>query len=252
MIKKILIFIVFCLNKSYYFKKLCSQNKNKEADFIDLCASSLKHKNFFEIGFGLNEFNCSNLVKKKYSGHLVDGSKKSCLPMSILNKIHKLNLKIHNIFLTKDNIKEVITESSGGIFSIDIDGNDFWILKEVLNCNTNFEIIIVEYNASFKDRCVSIPYQKNFDRHKAHKSGWYHGASLNAFIKLLNTHNYHLIKTIGGVNAFFVNKDNFEKLPFKDLKFEDAYEECVLRNQWSKTDANHQYRTIEHLPLIEV
>ena len=96
MIKKILIFIVFCLNKSYYFKKLCSQNKNKEADFIDLCASSLKHKNFFEIGFGLNEFNCSNLVKKKYSGHLVDGSKKSCLPMSILNKIHKLSAKFRN------------------------------------------------------------------------------------------------------------------------------------------------------------
>tara|TARA_B110000003_G_C16536767_1_gene491061 strand:+ start:187 stop:945 length:759 start_codon:yes stop_codon:yes gene_type:complete len=252
MIKKIVIYIIFFLNKSYYFKKLCSQNSNKEAEFLDLCVSSLKHKNFFEIGFGPNEFNCSNLVKKKYSGHLVDGDKKNCQIMSILSKIHKLNLKIHNIFLTKDNIREVITESSGGIFSIDVDGNDYWILKEVLNCNTNFEIIIVEYNSSFKERCVSIPYQKNFERHKAHKSGWYHGASLNAFIKLLNSHNYYLIKTIAGVNAFFVHKDNFEKLSFKDLKFEDAYEENVLRNQWSKTDANHQYRTIQHLPLIEV
>jgi len=250
--KRIIIFIMYCLSKSYYFKRLDSQNNNKEGEFLDLCTSSLKRKKFFEIGFGYNEFNCSNLVKKKYSGYLVDGDKKNCLPISILNKIHKLNLKIHNIFLTKDNIREVIPKNLGGIFSIDIDGNDFWILKEVLNCNTNFEIIIVEYNSSFKDRCVSIPYQKNFERHKAHKSGWYHGASLNAFIKLLNSHNYHLIKTIAGVNAFFVHKDNFEKLSFKNLKFEDAYEECVLRNQWSKTDANHQYRTIEHLPLIEV
>tara|TARA_B110000977_G_C10976824_1_gene454534 strand:- start:178 stop:933 length:756 start_codon:yes stop_codon:yes gene_type:complete len=250
--KRIIIFIMCCLSKSYYFKRLNSQNNNKEGEFLDLCTSSLKRKKFFEIGFGYNEFNCSNLVKKKYSGYLVDGDKKNCLKISILNKIHKLNLKIHNIFLTKDNIREVIPKNLGGIFSIDVDGNDFWILKEVLNCNTNFEIIIVEYNSSFKDRCVSIPYQKNFERHKAHKSGWYHGASLNAFIKLLNSHNYHLIKTIAGVNAFFVHKDNFEKLSFKDLKFEDAYEEGVLRNQWSKTDANHQYRTIEHLPLIEV
>tara|TARA_B100000925_G_scaffold276939_1_gene244495 strand:- start:501 stop:1196 length:696 start_codon:yes stop_codon:yes gene_type:complete len=231
---------------------LKSQNNHEEAEFLDLCTSSLKQKHFFEIGFHFNQFNCSNLVKKKYSGYLIDGDKNNCFKMSILNVIHKFNLKIHNIFLTKNNIRKVIPSNLGGIFSIDIDGNDYWILKEVLNCNSNFEIIIVEYNASFKDRSVTIPYQENFQRHKAHKSGWYHGASLNAFIKLLNSHNYHLIKTIGGVNAFFVHKDNLGKLSFKDLKFEDAYEECALRNQWSKTNADHQYQMIVNLPLIEV
>lgn len=250
--KKLLSYFGCILSKKFFLKKLKSQNNNKEGDFLNLCTPKLRNKTFFEIGFGSYEFNCSNLIKKNYQGYLVDGNKINCLRMSILNKVHKLNLTISNTFVSKKNIHKIVPNDLGGIFSIDIDGNDYWILKEVLGFNNNLEIIIVEYNASFKKRCVSIPYQENFKRHRAHKSGWYHGASLNAFIKLLSRHNYYLIQTVGGVNAIFVNKKIFENLSFKQLTFENAYEEGKLRNKWSNTNASYQYEMIKHLPLLEV
>ena len=41
--------------------------------------------------------------------------------------------------------------------------------------------MILEYNAVFgPDKCISIPYENNFNRFDAHYSGKYFGASLSA------------------------------------------------------------------------
>ena len=56
-------------------------------------------------------------------------------------------------------------------FHIDLDGNDYWIIK-VLDLKTfNPDILILEYNAVFgPDKCISIPYENNFNRFDAHYS----------------------------------------------------------------------------------
>ena len=64
---------------------------------------------------------------------------------------------MHNLFVNKKNINSLIPKKLG-VLSIDIDGNDYWILNEILSTKQNIEMIVVEYNASFLDNCITVPY----------------------------------------------------------------------------------------------
>ena len=59
------------------------------------------------------------------------------------------NIKVKNYFITKENLIKIINKKNIGCISIDIDGNDYWIVKEILNNKILPEIFVVEYNASF-------------------------------------------------------------------------------------------------------
>ena len=131
--------------------------------------------------------------------------------------------------------------------SIDIDGNDYWILKKIVESNIFPEVIVVEYNASFLDRSISIPYDELFDRKKKHKSGFYHGASLLAFYRLLDAKNYNLVKIVGGANAIFINDYLLKKTKLAKYTPDEIYEECLLRNKWSNLTAKDQFEIIKHL-----
>ena len=52
-----------------------------------------------------------------------------------MEKRWKYDLNITNKFITRENINKIINEfkppNDIGLLSIDIDGNDYWILKEL-------------------------------------------------------------------------------------------------------------------------
>jgi len=249
---KYLIFLIsILLNKKNFLAMISSQNENKESEFLDKFIEKLSKKKFIEFGFHPFEFNTINLMTKNYSGTLVDANYKNVFYMKLINFFHNYKIKTTYKYLNKKNILKLIDENYG-IFSIDIDGNDYWLTKEILESNINFELMIVEYNSSFLDKFISVPYDPNFDRHKKHPSGWYHGASLNAFIKLFNQKDYALIKTTGGNNAFFVKRKSLKKFDLKELEFNQAFEESVLRNKWSGFNAKEQYEKIKNLKFVEV
>jgi hypothetical protein len=136
-----------------------------------------------------------------------------------------------------------------GVLSIDIDGNDYWILKEILNF-VKPEIIVTEYNASMGYRSITIPYEEDFERFEKHKLGLYHGASLSAFYNLLKN-EYILISNIEGLNLVFVHKNkyknNLNRLhPIKDFK------EHSSRNLLLGTNQQKQWVTISEMPYVEV
>lgn len=67
----------------------------------------------------------------------------------------------------------------------------------------------MEYNSVFGvNRAITIPYQPDFDRVKAHFSKLYFGASLPAFQYLGEKKGYALIgSNRAGNNAYFVRND---------------------------------------------
>lgn len=252
LIKKIFFFSRLLFSSSSYFKNCRSQNNNKENIYLSKLSHLIKKKKFLEIGFHHLEFNCVGLIEKNFSGLLIDGGRKlNILSMKFILFLIKKKVVVRNLYVTKKNIKKIINRNYGCI-SIDIDGNDFWIVKELLEYNCNPEVFIIEYNASFLNKNISSLYKENFNRFEEHSSGLYHGASLSAFIKLFKKHDYKLIKTIGGVNAFFVKKKNLNFKKFKELSFNSGYREGVLRNKWSKTDAKTQYKLIKKLKFKNV
>tara|TARA_B100001059_G_C17810123_1_gene571756 strand:+ start:647 stop:1420 length:774 start_codon:yes stop_codon:yes gene_type:complete len=239
--------------KNFYFDKVKSQNKNKENLFLLYLCKFLKNKNGIELGFHFNQFNLVGLYKKNYDLVLIDGGPiPNVLLMRFINLFLRKNLRVVHKFVDKKNINEIFYFKKIGIFSIDIDGNDYWMLKELFNNQIFPEVIVVEYNSTFLNKSITVPYSKNFDRFKMHKSGFYHGASLVAFDKLLKSKNYTLVKVVAGLNAFFVNKEIFKKTKLKKISSKKIKEENLKRRKLSKLNSKQQFNQIKNLRFIKV
>ena len=94
-----------------------------------------------------------------------------------------------------------------GLLHIDLDGNDYWIWKQIDKFAPR--ILILEYNSVFgSENSWTVPYQADFYRFNAHYSGLYWGASLPALVELSSAKGYDLVGcNSAGNNAYFVRKD---------------------------------------------
>src|SRR5207253_2508477 len=105
---------------------------------------------------------------------------------------------------------ESIVHQNPDLFSIDIDGNDYHILKAFLEQGLEPKIIVVEYNSAFGTHPITIPYQDDFNYLKADRSGLYYGVGLQAWRHLLDQFGYQFITVdSNGVNAIFVHPAYF-------------------------------------------
>ncbi len=248
-------FKIFFIDKNNYFNLTKSQLNNQENLFISSLTPFIENKNFVEIGYHYRELNCLGLIKDNFVGKVVDADMgdafNSFIMKKIINKIKK-NVQVIKRFINLDNLEDIFDTDNLGCLSIDIDGNEYWILEKILSMNVIPDVIITEYNASFLHHDITVPYDKNFDVHKKHSSLWYHGASLSAFDKLLNKYKYGLVKVIGGTNAIFVQQKILARSKLEKYNPSDVYEECASRNQKGNNTAKEQYETIKHLPLVNV
>lgn len=110
--------------------------------------------------------------------------------------------KENGFFVTKDNLHEVFWDTNKlDILSIDIDGNDYWVIDSFLN-DHYVNIIISEFNPAFTDsRTIKYnPYHE-----------WagddYYGFSFEAGKKLAEKHGYEIIFNVANMNLIMVRKD---------------------------------------------
>lgn len=97
---------------------------------------------------------------------------------------------------------DIIAKLPCDVFSLDIDGNDYWVLKSLLASGFQPNVIVVEYNGTYdaKTRYV-MPYTPNYEWH----TGQPFGASLASWTDLLDLYGYTLVEcSSSGANAFFV------------------------------------------------
>lgn len=120
-------------------------------------------------------------------------------------------------WVTAENVNDVISgagfEGDIGLLSLDVDGNDYWVMDAIDVVSPR--IMIVEYNSAFgSSRPVSVPYEAGFERTKKHYSNLYYGASLAALHHGAAKRGYRLVTcNRAGNNAFFVRGDVAGKLP---------------------------------------
>lgn len=108
--------------------------------------------------------------------------------------------------------KECINASQIDLLSIDLDGNDFYFLNEILTKGCDPKIIILEYNAKFPPPVSWImPYSSTH----TWQQDDYFGASLSAFDQLLSSFEYSLIccNSQSGANAFYVKHSYLHLFP---------------------------------------
>lgn len=99
------------------------------------------------------------------------------------------------------------------IISIDIDGNDYWILDKMLPHYAP-EIVVAEFNPAFTDS-RAIAY--NPDHVWAGDN--YYGFSFEAGKKLAEKHGYKVIFQLADMNIFMVRDDLIEGLTFPEVTF---------------------------------
>lgn len=143
----------------------------------------LNEKTFVE--FGVEDYTEANtrflLMNNNWSGLIIDGSEENINHVKNWRLFWKYDLTAVAEFITKDNINEIITGAGFygdiGLLSVDIDGNDYWVLNAITCVNPR--ILICEYNNIFgSDEKVSVPYDEKFYRTEKHYSNLYWGASL--------------------------------------------------------------------------
>jgi hypothetical protein len=230
------------LRRLYYRLQLRRARAQSDESAIIERLSVDAPKTFIEAGFHPIEFNCIDLARSpEWLGLLIDGNKRQ---VEDARDLFPDRISIMNRFLTLDNLDFVKNHfSETGVLSIDIDGNDYWLLKSLIEIRPS--VISVEYNASFGLEPVTVPYEPIFNRREKHESGWYHGASLTALATLCAEHGYRLAAVSRyGANAFFTQTGA--------LDVSKSWAPNALRDRWSNSTAKEQWQAIRHLPLIRV
>ncbi|MGD0442277.1 MAG: hypothetical protein ABSB52_16855 [Acidimicrobiales bacterium] len=173
------------------------------------------------IEFGVGDYTEANtrflLLNNNWSGLIMDGSSNHITFVQRSQLAWRHDIAPVTSFITAENINGVLREhgmtGDVGLLSVDIDGNDYWVLKALTEIQPR--IVICEYNSVFGCRsAVSIPYDPHFVYADAHYSHLYFGASLPALNYLLSARGYILVGCEShGANAFFVRSDVARSLP---------------------------------------
>ena len=131
--------------------------------------------------------------------------------------------------VTSENIENILKENLNfklDIFSIDIDGIDYWIIEK-LPKNIS-KIFIAEYNSNFgHELCISVPNINDFNRTKYHHSNLCYGMSLRALIEIMEKKNFYFLGTnLQKNNAFFISKDFLKEKYFPNIELSDIKNYC--------------------------
>lgn len=193
------------------------------------------------IEFGVGNYRESNtrflMMNDNWSGFVIDKSSFNVAQIINSEYFWRYNLKATSAFVDASNINHLLSSSNLGtdigILHIDIDGNDYWIWKEIDVISPI--VVILEYNSIFGiERAITIPYDNKFYRTKAHYSNLYFGASLRALQQISKEKGYSFIGcNSAGNNAYFVRNDKLNDT-VKEISLENGYVYSMARESRDK------------------
>jgi len=117
-------------------------------------------------------------------------------------------------FVTVDNILETLTSNNIPVefdfLSIDIDGNDYWILKKILS-QFKPRVIVSEFNSEHPiEESKTIKYNPDF---KFDNYSDYYGYTYGAGLKLAAEFGYTIIYQQSNMNLFYLRNDLVTETP---------------------------------------
>ncbi len=206
--------------------KVYSQNGEDGIIAYLLDRLNILKPNFIEIGVGTYiEANTRFLYDRFYPKGLIIDCEKN-LKEKVYSNINpwKGDLRVIEKNVTPENIVKTISDNCNfeiDIFSIDIDGIDYWIIEKL--DLTKCKIFIAEYNSTFGDKLkVTVPNIENFHRTEYHYSNLCYGMSLNALTDLMDKKNFYFVGTnMAKNNAFFISKNFNKEKFFPKLQIDD-------------------------------
>jgi hypothetical protein len=174
-------------------------------------------KNKFAVEFGASDgywlSNIRTFLENGWSGLQMEG-------------VSEPKNEVKSEFVTKDNInllfKKYSVPENFDLLSIDIDGNDYWVWK---NLEYNPSAVIIEYNSNFS-KTVSVALE--YDETHTFDGSYAYSASFKAYEKLAEKKGYYFYAEVRHTNLIFIKNEyrgmlgqhpsisNIEKLPIYD------------------------------------
>lgn len=195
-------------------------SQNGEDGILDVLRKKLKNTNryFIEIGAadGIENNSAWLLVAEKYNGIMIEGNKKLVERANRTVIGNSIGAEIQNMFVTKEsalNLKAMSMFLDPDVFSLDIDGNDYYIAQAIFDVGFRPKIFVVEYNSVYgPERSITIEYQPTFIFTQAHSTHLYYGVSIAGWRTFFEQRGYKFVTVDrNGVNGFFVDPNHFEK-----------------------------------------
>ena len=168
-------------------------------------------RSFVEFGVSHGrECNTLKLLVEGWRGLWMESDADNCDRMRRVFAAHLADgrLELQQTSVGTDNINALLAASSVvaagelDLLSIDIDGNDYHVLKAV---EMRPRVLVIEYNGKYPPPMDLVP---DYDPTHRWDNSDYAGSSLQALANLAARRGYRLVGTnIAGVNAFFVRSD---------------------------------------------
>jgi len=222
----------------YIFSIIGTTNKR----VVEICA-----------GDGIECMAANLIINHGWEGLLFDGNIEQVNKAVEFYATHETTLYHPPIFkhawITKENVNDLIAESGfkGNIdlLSLDMDGNDYYIM-EAIDVVKPRVIICETHNIIPSELSLTIPYKADFNR-KDDLHAEFMGMSLLAATKLLNKKGYRLIGSHRhGFNAIFMLNDTG-----KDF-FPEVTVTSVHDNPYTKSRRDSAWKDVEDLPWQKI
>ena len=170
-----------------------------EEPIFDFIFKNIGTTNKFMVDFGGGGLGCemSNslyLINKGWSHLVMDGAADP-------------NTHVKKEFITQENIVSLFEKYKVPLeldfLSIDIDGNDYWVLKKILEVYSP-RVIVAEFNGT-----IAHGVSKAIKYNAKHCWGEndYYGFSFDAGVKLGHEFDYAVVFQLHSTNMYFVRKD---------------------------------------------
>lgn len=234
-------------------------SQNGEDGVIDYLLSLIHRPNrcFIEVGASDGLENNSSLLAygKKYDGVMVEADPFKCGNAERFLQPLNWSVTYLNLRASPETAADVLRASrchDPDFFSLDIDGNDYFVLRALLEAGMRPKVICVEYNSAFgPDAALSVPYAPEAGSLPSDPLRLHYGVSVAGWRALLaGAHGYRFVTVeTRGVNAFFVDPDDVD-LPDGVKGAEFAENATQLMRHGAGWEA--QFAQIAHLPLTEV
>ncbi len=173
-------------------------SQNNEDAYLSYILSNIgRTRNGFFVDLGAGDgYSISNTKYfreyRNFKGIMIDGNNHG-------------NDQVTEGWITRENIVKMLKEKHCPVFfdllSIDLDGNDWHILNEILLMKYHPSVIIAEINPKFK-RHEAFMIKYNASHQWAEND--YYGMSLAALEKIAQTYGYKVVFVSDSLNAYLV------------------------------------------------
>lgn len=195
------------------------------------------------------------ILNHGFDGFLFDGNKENVERGKAFFRERKDSFlsppRFEHAWITAENVNRLLREADAtgevDLFSLDIDGNDYWIWKAIDQIRPRF-CVFETHNIIPSELSLTIRYEPDFccwNKPDALKD--YRGVSLRAMVRLSQEKGYRLIGAHRyGFNAFFLRNDIAPEL------FPGVSIELVHDNPWTRLARAQRWPGVKDLDWVEV